>query len=332
MSTIGIIANPASGKDIRRLVSHATVIDNNEKVNIVERIILGAQKFDVKKIYIMPDSYQMGYKVIDKLQISNELLVDIEILNIKINASPKDTEEASNMLEKLQVGCVVVIGGDGTNRLVAKHLKTVPLIGISTGTNNAYSEMLEGTIVGMAAAAIASKKFDKDTICKKGKIIEIYKNGSFVDIALMDAVISDDIYIGAKAIWELKSIKQIIVSKCHPASIGFSSIIGVNKCIDDNDEFGASLKINRGLNRFYAPIAAGTIVEIESEDLEILPINHLLKWKPKFRGIIAVDGEREIAFMVGDQLEFKITRNGPEHADVKRTLEIALQGNFFSKI
>ena len=34
--TIGVIANPASGKDIRRLVSYATTIDNNEKVNITK--------------------------------------------------------------------------------------------------------------------------------------------------------------------------------------------------------------------------------------------------------------------------------------------------------
>ncbi|MBG0764262.1 MAG: ATP-NAD kinase, partial [Tissierellales bacterium] len=91
MSTIGIIANPASGKDIRRLVSHATVIDNNEKVNIIERIILGAQNFGVDKIYIMPDSYMMGYKVQDKLKLSEELKVEIEVLDMKIKASPKDT-------------------------------------------------------------------------------------------------------------------------------------------------------------------------------------------------------------------------------------------------
>ena len=40
MTSIGIIANPASGKDIRRLVSYATTIDNNEKVNICKRIVL----------------------------------------------------------------------------------------------------------------------------------------------------------------------------------------------------------------------------------------------------------------------------------------------------
>jgi predicted polyphosphate/ATP-dependent NAD kinase len=34
---VGIIANPASGKDIRRLVAYGSVFDNNEKVNIVKK-------------------------------------------------------------------------------------------------------------------------------------------------------------------------------------------------------------------------------------------------------------------------------------------------------
>ena len=48
MASIGIIANPASGKDIRRLVSYATTIDNNEKVNICKRIVLAAQGLGVE--------------------------------------------------------------------------------------------------------------------------------------------------------------------------------------------------------------------------------------------------------------------------------------------
>jgi len=38
VSAIGIIANPASGKDIRRLVAHASVFDNREKAHIVRRL------------------------------------------------------------------------------------------------------------------------------------------------------------------------------------------------------------------------------------------------------------------------------------------------------
>lgn len=330
MSTIGIIANPASGKDIRRLVSHATVIDNNEKVNIIERIILGAQKFGVEKIYIMPDSFMMGYQVQDKLLLSEELNVEIEVLDFKIKAAPKDTEIAAEMLEKMDIGCVVVLGGDGTNRLVAKHLKNVPLIGLSTGTNNAYPEMIEGTIAGMAAAAIASDSIEIRSTCCRDKIIEIYRNDIFVDIALMDAVISDEWVVGAKAIWDMTQIKQIIVSKCHPASIGFSSIIGVNQCIGPQDDFGGSIILNQeGKNHFYAPIAAGKIVAISADEVEIMHLNQPLNWQAAYKGIIAVDGEREIKFEKGDQLSFHIVRKGPIHVDVKKTLETALKEDFF---
>ena len=65
MSSIGIIANPASGKDIRRLVSHATIIDNHEKINIVKRVVLGAQKLGVNQVYIMPDT------IIQAIKLSN---------------------------------------------------------------------------------------------------------------------------------------------------------------------------------------------------------------------------------------------------------------------
>ena len=332
MSEIGIIANPASGKDIRRLVSHATVIDNNEKVNIIERIILGAQKFGVEKIYIMPDSFMMGYQVQDKLLLTEELKVEIEVLDFKIKASPKDTEIAATMLDKMDVGCVVVLGGDGTNRLVAKHLKSVPLIGLSTGTNNAYPEMIEGTIAGMAAAAIASDSIDTSTTCTRDKIIEIYRNDEFIDIALMDVVISDEVVVGAKAIWDLSCIKQIIVSKCHPASIGFSAIIGVNQYIGTQDDFGGSLKLNNGgQNQFYAPIAAGKVVLVTASEIELLPLDQSFLWCAEYKGMIAIDGEREIKFNKGDRLAFKIVRNGPVHVDVKKTLETALRQGLFKK-
>ena len=80
MSSIGIIANPASGKDIRRLVSYATTIDNQEKVNIVKRIVLAAQSVGVDQIYFMPDSFQFGWIVIDDLEIDGKLTASCEVL------------------------------------------------------------------------------------------------------------------------------------------------------------------------------------------------------------------------------------------------------------
>ena len=41
MRTAAIMANPVSGKDIRRLVAHGSVFDNQEKVRMTRRLLLG---------------------------------------------------------------------------------------------------------------------------------------------------------------------------------------------------------------------------------------------------------------------------------------------------
>jgi len=67
--TVGIIANPASGKDIRRLIAYGSVFDNTEKVRIVRRVVLGLQAAGVDNIVFMPDYYGIGYRAMDALDI-----------------------------------------------------------------------------------------------------------------------------------------------------------------------------------------------------------------------------------------------------------------------
>ena len=56
MATVGIIANPAASKDIRRLVAQGRVVPDWEKVNIVRRVLIGLQSTGVTKVLAMPDS------------------------------------------------------------------------------------------------------------------------------------------------------------------------------------------------------------------------------------------------------------------------------------
>ena len=42
---VGIVANPASGKDVRRLTARASVFDNQEKAAIVRRCLAGIAAF-----------------------------------------------------------------------------------------------------------------------------------------------------------------------------------------------------------------------------------------------------------------------------------------------
>ena len=52
--TVGVIANPASGRDIRRLVSGASVFDNGEKGNMVYRLMVGLAAVGVDRVLMMP--------------------------------------------------------------------------------------------------------------------------------------------------------------------------------------------------------------------------------------------------------------------------------------
>ena len=52
---VGIVANPASGKDIRRLIAHGSTFDNNEKINIVRRVLIGLHAAGARRVRFMPD-------------------------------------------------------------------------------------------------------------------------------------------------------------------------------------------------------------------------------------------------------------------------------------
>ncbi len=141
MSRVGIIANPASGKDIRRLVSQATVISNYEKTGIVKRVILGLDSTGVEEILIMPDYYGLGIKALEALN-HHILSSKITILDFEVQGTQEDSIQAAQIMKESKVDCIITLGGDGTNRVVSKTCGEVPLIPISTGTKISSSSDL----------------------------------------------------------------------------------------------------------------------------------------------------------------------------------------------
>lgn len=336
MPSLGIIANPASGKDIRRLVSYATIIDNQEKVNIIKRLVMAAQSLGVDEVLFMPDSYHFGEVVIDDLTADRRLAASCEVMDLPIYASQEDTVRAAAEMERRGVGCIVVLGGDGTSRAVAKSVHNTPILPLSTGTNNAYQEMIEGTVAGMAAGIVAGME-DPSPCCLRDKRIEIRVNGEFRDIALIDAVISDDLWVGARAIWDADDIETVVVTRCSPASIGFSAAAGCHAVILPTEDRGLALELaggghadrRGGGRRLMAPIAAGVLNEIEVLDSRELGLREPYHVRVDRGAMIAVDGEREIRLGRGDAVDFSITRDGPLRVLVRKTLDEAVSNNRF---
>ena len=310
MATIGVIANPQSGKDIRRLVSYATTIDNNEKVNICKRIVLAAHGIGIEKAVFMPDTFTMGYSVLYQLQDDKMPCCGIEVLDFDFEASMADTVQAAKLMEEQGVGCVVVLGGDGTSRAAAKSLTKTPMLSISTGTNNVYPAMMEGTVAGMAAAA-AARMEDPYSVCIHDKRIQVFVNGKYRDMALIDAVISDDEFAGAKAIWDPAKMRHIIVSRCHPASIGFSAVPGAYRIVEDTDPFGFAVELGTEGIPVRAPIAAGILTPMNIRNSRELPLGERYSVVAEKPCMIALYGEREVKLFAGDCAEFVISGDGP---------------------
>ena len=81
--SVGIIANPASGKDIRRLVAHGSIFDNNEKINIIQRVLLGLDALGIERVMAMPDISALARQAGDKAKVSLAVeLLDIARLGI----------------------------------------------------------------------------------------------------------------------------------------------------------------------------------------------------------------------------------------------------------
>ena len=226
MITVGIIANPASGKDIRRLIAHGSVFDNQEKVNIVRRVMLGLQAAHVDNVVIMPDYFGIGRRAIDGVQLK----MAADILDMTIEANQDDSTCAAKLMREMGVGAVVTLGGDGTNRAIAKEIGDVPMMPISTGTNNVFPQMIEGTLAGMAAGIVASNQLPLSETTARQLRLEVMRDGEMIDLALVDVVVSSDVFIGSRAIWDMTKVRELVLTRASPSNIGLSSVGGSLFC------------------------------------------------------------------------------------------------------
>ncbi|HZQ35417.1 MAG TPA: NAD(+)/NADH kinase, partial [Dehalococcoidia bacterium] len=259
---IGLIANPASGKDIRRLVAHASTFDNAEKVNIVRRVLAGALAQGAKRFLYMRDEHDLVGAALDALRERP----DCEPLDTPFTGTPIDTERAARAMREAGCGVVVSLGGDGTNRMIVRGWREAPLIAISTGTNNVFPLMLEGTVAGAAAGLIAVGAVALTEVSTQAKRIALTVEDEGDDLALIDAALVAGAFAGTRAIWEVGGLRRIVLARAEPAAVGLSAIGGLLEPIGATDEGGLDLElcseagaddVSGTVLRTLAPIAPG---------------------------------------------------------------------------
>ena len=324
MKPVGIIANPASGKDIRRLVACGSVFDSQEKINIIRRVLLGLDAMGVEEAFMMPDDYGLGRCALEDLRLS----LRASLLRLRPRGIQEDSTEAARMLREMGVGCIVTLGGDGTNRVTAKACGDVPLVPISTGTNNVFPYMVEGTLAGLAAGILALGLMEDHPLCFRSPRLELRRGEGLVDIALVDVVVAEAGCLATRAVWEVDTVREIFLSRSRPSNIGFSSVGGCLCPLPPDSGKGLHIRVGKGPCRVKAPIAPGLVrwVPIASHRPfgpdERIPI-------ARVPSAIALDGEREISVRKGENLAVSIHPNGPLVVNIERALECACRLGLF---
>jgi len=336
--TIGVIANPVSARDIRRVVANAGNLQTSDRVNIVLRVLGAAAACGVARALMMPD--RGGIRALLDRTLRRELgqahhdaYPALHYLDMHAASTVEDTYTATRMMADAGVVAIVVLGGDGTHRAVVRELlrcgAQIPIAGLSTGTNNAFPEMREPTITGIAVGLYASGRLPPGQALAAHKLIEvaIATDGRVQrDIAIVDAVITSDRYIGARALWKPESLLAAYLAFADPQCIGLSAIGGLLEPVGRLQPGGLAIEMAadaaHALLELHAPIAPGMVRPV--------PIAHwqrMVADEPLLvahaAGTVALDGERELGFEPGDRVTATLRENAFFTVDVARCMHLA---------
>lgn len=314
---VGIIANPMSGKDIRRLVAHGSTFDNNEKINIVRRVLLGLDAAGAERVWYMPDTYDITGRAARQVA----LRCTVQPLPMPVLNTPGDSYEAACRLADLGAECIITLGGDGTNRAVARGCAHVPLVPISTGTNNVFPRMIEGTIAGLAAGLVATGQAPSAQVTRQMPRLDVEIGGERHDIALIDVVLSRHVWVGARALWEPAHVREIVLSRVAAAEIGmcglggllFPQAVGTNR--------GVHIVVGHGEAPVLAPIAPGLIKPVPIASACLIEPGDTVVLGPT-TGTIAVDGEREHELLTPQPVTVTLNPHGPRVIDIDAAMRL----------
>jgi predicted polyphosphate/ATP-dependent NAD kinase len=320
---VGVTANPLSGRDIRRLVTHASVFPMAEKANMIQRMLTAFGAVGVQRVLHSTDLGGISAAVlraIDRHRDRDGVWPDVEFLDGQpILQTAQDTVGTVRRMVAAGAKVIVCLGGDGTARVTAAAVGDVPMLPLSTGTNNAFPVVREATIAGLAAGLVATGAAPADEVTSRAKILQV-RVGERVETALVDVAVSTERHVGSRAVWDPATLSQLFCTFAEPEAIGLSSILGQMSPVARQDPLGITARLAPDAPlHILAPIAPGLVAPVG-----VLEIERMLAGTAycvhATAGVIAVDGERELTFEPGERPEVLLRADGPRCVDVPAVL------------
>jgi predicted polyphosphate/ATP-dependent NAD kinase len=248
--------------------------------------------------------------------------LNVEFIDIPVFHAEEDSTRAAAHMRAREVGCVITLGGDGTNRAVAKEIGEVPILPISTGTNNVFPTMIEGTVAGMAAGIISLGVVETNVATVRSSKLELRIDGILADMALVDLGVSYERFVGARAIWNMDTLHEVFLCRAEPSSIGLSAIGAQLKPISLGEAGGIHIRFGEGGETVLAPVAPGMVEPVQVKSWKLMQPGDIteISLRP---ATIALDGERTLSLKPNDHAAVTLSSDGPLVVDVNNTLRAA---------
>jgi len=328
---VAICVNPMSGRDVRRLAAQATNVTHEIKRDIVARVAAGAHAMGATDIFVTKEPFRIASLALQHLGLD----VRVHVLEPPIDNTAADTETAVHAY--LGAGCttLVSIGGDGTNRAIARALLKageaaagVNLIPLSTGTNNVFPVLAEPTIAGMVAGLLAGGRLDEPALGQRAKLLHVSgtdANGtSVVDVGLVDAVLLRRDYVGNLLPFDAERIDRILLTRAEPNAVGTSPIGGLLEVLEAADDEGLLVEMGPGVE-FLVPLSPGAFQNVSVRSITRIPMNTPVSFRGP--GVLALDGDRDHKLSADGGLTVCIRRDGPKVVDLDAAMRwVAGQG------
>ncbi len=322
MGSVGVIVNPMSGRDCRRLTARADTVSHESKRNQIARIVVAAVAAGCTRILVPWEPRRIAVSAVEHLGIG----AAIEEIRVPITHSAEDTRQTALAMRERGCSVLVVLGGDGTSRIVAKAWRDAVLMPVSTGTNNVFPLTIEPTLAGMAAGLVASGRIDLHQAARRAKVVEVEIDGEAPDLALIDALWLVGDRLGNLGPFEPSHMNRLVLTRAEPAAVGLSPLGGLLCPAGAGDEFGVRVDFCRhaeGGQVLLAPVSPGLFRSTHIRAAAPLPLGQAVAVTGG--GILAFDGDRERQLAPGQTARLTVTRSGPWVIDPRQTLTLAAQ-------
>ena len=328
MTTVGIIVNPHAGKDLRRLVSAAGHTSDSVKIGILRRAIAGAAEAGAERILLSADTHRLGERAAEGLAAA------VEIVHGPMTSSRLDSVIAAQEMWKAEAGCVVTLGGDGTCRDAATGWPQLPMIAISTGTNNVFPRAVDATSAGLAAGLIAGATIALDDVGTPSKRLVAHVEdpqvaASHDEVALVDVAMVTGSFVGARAVTDPNTIRWVAACIAEPASTGLAGIAGRVHPVSRHNDGGVLVRVGAGGRRVRVPLSPGAF-----DSVDIAGVQQLTQSGPvelEGGGVLAFDGERTLPVSAGATITVSLDTAGPVVVDVEQALRLAARAGYFQE-